>query len=144
MRRIYGNDVIKRYHFFEKDFFGIDKVIMEIVRFFHSATMKGEEARQVLYLVGPVGSGKSSIMEALKRALEKTSSLYALKGCPMREEPLHLIPQHLRPAFEELLGIKIEGDLCPICRYRLLMSMTENMNVSRSEQWTFRFGDVAA
>ena len=37
----------------------------------------------------------------------------------MREEPLHLIPKHLRPRFEELLGIKIEGDLCPICRYRL-------------------------
>lgn len=120
LRRIYGNDIIKRYNFFDQDFFGIDKIIMEIVRYFHSATMRGEESRQVLYLVGPVGSGKSSIMEALKRALEKSFPIYALQGCPMREEPLHLIPKHLRPDFEELMGTKIEGELCPICRYRLI------------------------
>lgn len=119
LRRIYGNDVIKKYRFFSDDFFGIDKTIMKLVRYFHSAAMAGEEARQVLYLVGPVGSGKSSLMEALKRALEKAPPVYALKGCPMREEPLHLVPKHLRKEFEELLGVKIEGDLCPVCRYRL-------------------------
>ena len=53
LRRIYGNDVIKRYRFFE-DFYGIDKTIMNIVRYFHSAAMAGEEARQVLYLVKPI------------------------------------------------------------------------------------------
>ncbi|HWR06462.1 serine protein kinase, partial [Sporomusa sp.] len=100
-------------------FFGIDKSIMKIMRYFHSAAMKGEESRQVLYLVGPVGAGKSSIMESLKQALEMSPPVYVLKDCPMREEPLHLIPKHLRPQFEEMLGIKIEGDLCPICRYRL-------------------------
>ncbi|SHG51847.1 putative serine protein kinase, PrkA [Thermosyntropha lipolytica DSM 11003] len=120
LRRIYGNDVIKRYKFFADDFFGIDKTIMEIVRYFHSAAMRGEESRQVLYLVGPVGSGKSSIMESLKRALENSPPIFALEGCPMREEPLHLIPKHLRPEFEKMLGVKIEGDLCPVCRYRLL------------------------
>jgi len=118
LRRIYGNDVIRKYRFFE-DFYGIDKTIMNIVRYFHSAAMAGEEARQVLYLVGPVGSGKSSIMEAIKRALESSAEIYALKGCPMREEPLHLVPKHLRREFEEMLGVRIEGDLCPICRYRL-------------------------
>lgn len=119
LRRIYGNDIIKKYSFFENDFFGIDKTIMKIVRYFHSAAMAGEEARQVLYLVGPVGAGKSSIMEALKKALECTEPIYALKGCPMREEPLHLIPKHLRDDFERTLNTKIEGDLCPACRYRL-------------------------
>ncbi|MGI5921278.1 MAG: serine protein kinase [Syntrophomonadaceae bacterium] len=119
LRRIYGNDIIKKYRFFESDFYGIDKTLMEIVRYFHSAAMSGEESRQVLYLVGPVGSGKSSIMEKLKQALDAHPPIYALKGCPMREEPLHLIPKHLRPKFEEILGVKIEGDLCPICRYRL-------------------------
>ena len=118
LRRLYGNDIIRKYRFFE-DFYGIDKTLMKIVRYFHSAAMAGEEARQVLYLVGPVGSGKSSIMEALKRALENSEEIYALKGCPMREEPLHLVPKHLRKDFEEILGVKIEGDLCPICRYRL-------------------------
>jgi serine protein kinase len=119
LRRIYGNDVVKKYKFFEDDFFGIDKTIMKLVRYFHSAAMAGEESRQVLYLVGPVGSGKSSLMEALKKALEISTPIYALKGCPIREEPLHLIPKHLRKQFEEILNVKVEGDLCPICRYRL-------------------------
>ncbi len=119
LKRIYGNDTLKRYSFFQNKFFGIDKSIMKIMRYFHSAAMKGEESRQVLYLVGPVGAGKSSIMEALKQALEMSPPVYVLKDCPMREEPLHLIPKHLRPQFEEMLGIKIEGDLCPSCRYRL-------------------------
>lgn len=119
LRRIYGNDVIKRFNFFKDDFFGIDKTLMKIVRYFHAAAMNGEEARQVLYLVGPVGAGKSSIMERLKRALEVSPVIYALKGCPMREEPLHLVPKHLRKQFEDGLGLKIEGDLCPVCRYRL-------------------------
>ncbi|HHV29429.1 PrkA family serine protein kinase [Acetivibrio mesophilus] len=119
LRRIYGNDVIKKYKFFDDEFFGIDKTIMKIVRYFHSAAMAGEEARQVLYLVGPVGAGKSSLMEAIKRALEMSPSIYALKGCPMREEPLHLVPKHLRKEFEDILNVRIEGDLCPVCRYRL-------------------------
>ncbi len=118
LRRIYGNDIIKKYKFFE-NFYGIDKTIMKIVRYFHSAAMAGEESRQVLYLVGPVGSGKSSIMEEIKRALEASQEIYALKGCPMQEEPLHLVPYQLRSKFEEILNVKIEGDLCPICRYRL-------------------------
>ncbi|SDK16007.1 PrkA family serine protein kinase [Natronincola ferrireducens] len=120
LRRIYGNDVIKKYKFFKKDFFGIDKILMKIVSYFNTAAMKGEEARQVLYLVGPVGAGKSSIIETLKKGLETSDPIYALKGCPMREEPLHLVPNHLRNKFEEVLNIKIEGDLCPVCRYRLI------------------------
>ena len=119
LHKIYGNDILKRYKFFEDEFFGMDKTLMKIVRYFHSASMSGEESRQVLYLVGPVGSGKSSLMEALKKALENAPPIYHLKNCPMREEPLHLIPKHLRPKFEKLLGVKIEGDLCPVCRYNL-------------------------
>ncbi|MDQ0150531.1 PrkA family serine protein kinase [Eubacterium multiforme] len=120
VKRIYGNDVIRKYGFFKDDFFGIDKVLMKLVNYFHSAAMKGEEARQVLYLVGPVGAGKSSLVESLKKALEGCESIYSIKGCPMHEEPLHLIPKHLRPEFENLLGVKIEGDLCPVCKYRLV------------------------
>ena len=119
LRRIYGNDIIKKFIFFSGDFYGIDKTIMKIVRYFHSAAMAGEESRQVLYLVGPVGSGKSSLMESMKRALEMCPPIYALKGCPMREEPLHLIPKHLRNEFGKFLNTTIEGDICPVCRYRL-------------------------
>jgi len=118
LKRIYGNQIIKKYKFFD-DFYGIDETVMKIVRYFHSAAMMGEESRQVLYLVGPVGAGKSSIMEALKRGLETSPPVFALQGCPMHEEPLHLVPKHLREKFSKLLGVHIEGDLCPVCRYRL-------------------------
>jgi serine protein kinase len=97
----------------------MDKVINQIVRYINSASMGGEESRQVLYLVGPVGAGKSSLMEKLKAGLEESHPIYCLKGCPMHEEPLHLLPHHLREDFARLLGILIEGDLCPICRFRL-------------------------
>jgi serine protein kinase len=119
IRKIYGNETIKSYNFFKNDFFGIEKTLAKIASYFYSAAMNGEESRQVLYLVGPVGSGKSSIVEVLKKALEGCEPVYSLKGCPMREEPLHLIPKHLRKQFEETLGVKIEGDLCPVCRHRL-------------------------
>lgn len=136
IRKIYGNDLIRKYGFFKDDFYGIDKVIMKLVSYFKSAAMKGEESRQVLYLVGPVGAGKSSIVESLKSALEECESVYSLKGCPMHEEPLHLLPKHLRPKFQEMLGVQIEGDLCPICKYKLtheLNGVYEEFPVERTE-----------
>ena len=69
---------------------------MKMVNYFNSAAMKGEESRQVLYLVGPVGAGKSSLVESLKKALVECEPIYSIKGCPMHEDPLHLIPRHLR------------------------------------------------
>ena len=50
----------------------------------------------MLYLMGPVGSGKSSLVERLQRGLEASDQFYAIENCPMFEEPLHLIPRHLR------------------------------------------------
>ena len=134
IRKIYGNETIKRYGFFKDDFFGIDKVLMKLVNYLHSASMKGEEARQVLYLVGPVGAGKSSLVEALKLALVSGDPIYSIKGCPMHEEPLHLVPNHLRGKFNEMLGTQIEGDLCPVCKYRLIHEFNgeyENVPVER-------------
>jgi serine protein kinase len=110
---------VKVFNFFADEFFGIEKTVSQIVRFFHSASLKGEESRQVLYLMGPVGSGKSSLVERIQRGLEQALPVYAIEGCPMNEEPLHLIPRHLRREFEKMLGVHIEGDLCPVCRYRL-------------------------
>ena len=134
IRKIYGNETIKRYGFFKDDFFGIDKVLMKLVNYLHSASMKGEEARQVLYLVVPVGAGKSSLVEALKLSLVSCDPIYSIKGCPMHEEPLHLVPNHLRGKFNEMLGTQIEGDLCPVCKYRLIHEFNgeyENVPVER-------------
>ena len=118
-RRLYKDEPIKVYNFFADEFFGIEKTIAQLVRYFHSASLKGEESRQVLYLMGPVGSGKSSLVERLQRGLEQAAPVFSIEGCPMHEEPLHLIPRHLRKEFEKMLGVHIEGDLCPVCRYRL-------------------------
>ncbi len=118
-KRLYKDEPIKVYSFFADEFFGIERTIAQLVRYFHSASLKGEESRQVLYLMGPVGSGKSSLVERVQRGLEQAGMVYAIEGCPMHEEPLHLIPRHLRKEFEKMLGVHIEGDLCPVCRYRL-------------------------
>src|SRR6185295_11405205 len=119
VKRLYKDESIKLFDFFNDEFFGIEKTVSQIVRYFHAASLKGEESRQVLYLMGPVGSGKSSLVEKLHRGLEETEPFYAIEGCPMFEEPLHLIPRHLRKEFEKMLGVHIEGDLCPTCRFRL-------------------------
>ncbi len=118
-KRLHKDEPVKVFNFFADEFFGIEKTVSQIVRFFHSASLKGEESRQVLYLMGPVGSGKSSLVERVQRGLEQAAPVYAIEGCPMNEEPLHLIPRHLRREFEKMLGVHIEGDLCPVCRYRL-------------------------
>jgi len=119
-RKLFDSEKIKVYNYFKPHFFGMERSLAKIMRFLRSASMKGEESRQVLLLLGPVGAGKSALIEHIKRGLEKTDSIYHLDGCPIREEPLHLLPRSLRPQFEEMLGVKIEGDLCPVCRHRLL------------------------
>jgi serine protein kinase len=119
LKRIFKGEKLRVYNFFADEFFGMEKTINQIVRYFHSASLKGEESRQVLYLVGPVGSGKSSLVERLKKGLEHLPPIHAIEGCPMFEEPLHLVPRHLRKEFSKMLGTEIEGDLCPVCRYRL-------------------------
>ncbi len=119
VNRLFKDEPLKVYNFFKDEFFGIERTIAQIARYFHSASLKGEESRQVLYLMGPVGSGKSSLVERVQRGLESTDPIYAIESCPMFEEPLHLIPRHLRKEFEGMLGVHIEGDLCPTCRFRL-------------------------
>ncbi len=119
LSRLFKNQKLRQYGFFSERFYGMEYTVSSIVRYFHSASLKGEESRQVLYLVGPVGSGKSSLIEELKRGMEALPPFYSIEGCPMYEEPLHLIPRHLRREFEKMLGVQIEGDLCPVCRYRL-------------------------
>lgn len=126
IKRLFQDESVKVYPFFAEEFFGIEKTVAQIVRYFHAASLKGEESRQVLYLMGPVGSGKSSLIEKLHRGLEASDPIYAIEGCPMFEDPLHLIPRHLRKEFKTMLGgVHIEGDLCPVCRYRLKEEFNE-------------------
>ena len=118
IKRLYKDVPVKVYDFFADEFYGIEKTIAHLVRYFHAAALKGEESRQVIFLMGPVGAGKSSLFEKIHRGLEDSGPFYAIDGCPMNEEPLHLIPRHLRKEFEKMLDVHIEGELCPVCRYR--------------------------
>jgi len=118
--KLFNGETVKIYDYFKDEFFGMERSLQKVMRFLHSAAMKGEESRQVLLLLGPVGAGKSALVEHIKKALEQGESVYVLGGCPINEEPLHLIPRSLREDFEELYNIKIEGDLCPVCRHRLM------------------------
>jgi serine protein kinase len=120
-KKLFDGDKIRIYNYFKDDFYGHERVIAKLMRFLKSASLKGEESRQVLLLMGPVGSGKSALADAVKKALEKAADpVYHLDGCPVREEPLHLLPRSLRDEVSNLLGVHIEGDLCPVCRHRLM------------------------
>jgi serine protein kinase len=115
---------ILSYNFFAQELFGIEEPIARIVEYFKSAAQRLEVRKRILLLMGPVGGGKSTIVNMLKRGLEdwtriEAGAVYAIKDCPMHEEPLHLIPHQLRAEIEKHYGIYIEGDLCPQCRYAL-------------------------
>ena len=116
---LFSGEEVRVYDYFQKKFFGMERSLAKIMRFLRSASLKGEESRQVLLLLGPVGAGKSALMEHIKSALEDSEPMYHIKDCPIREEPLHLIPRSLREEFQQIYGIKIEGDLCPVCRFNL-------------------------
>ena len=88
LSRIFSNKVIKRYPVFD-DFYGMEECIEQIVSFFKHAAQGLEEKKQILYLLGPVGGGKSSLAEKLKLLMEVVP-IYSLKGSPVQESPLSL------------------------------------------------------
>jgi serine protein kinase len=117
-------DEVVRYNFFSEELFGIEEPIARIVEYFKSAAQRLEVRKRILLLMGPVGGGKSTIVNMLKRGLEawtqtNNGAVYAIQNCPMHEEPLHLIPVELRPEIGKHYGLYIEGELCPQCRYNL-------------------------
>lgn len=93
LARIFQNKTIKIYEPFA-DFFGMEDTIDKIVSFFKHAAQGLEEKKQVLYLLGPVGGGKSSLAERVKKLAEKLP-VYVLtyngELSPVFESPLGLI-----------------------------------------------------
>ncbi|MDE0854890.1 MAG: PrkA family serine protein kinase [Nevskia sp.] len=105
LSRIFSNRVIRRYPAF-REFYGMEDVIAQIVAFFRHAAQGLEERKQVLYLLGPVGGGKSSIAERLKSLMERFP-IYALKGSPINESPLGLFsPERDGAILEAEYGIQ--------------------------------------
>ena len=104
MSRLFANKVIKRYPAFA-EFYGMEDAIEQVVSFFRHAAQGLEERKQILYLLGPVGGGKSSIAERLKHLMQKVP-FYALKGSPVNESPLGLFDAlEDGPVLEEQFGI---------------------------------------
>lgn len=115
----------KMYEFFGEEIFGLEDALEKLVEeYFHPAAKRLDVKKRILLLMGPVSGGKSTIVTLLKRGLEAYSrtedgAVYAIKGCPMHEDPLHLIPPALRDDFYDEYGIRIEGALSPLNTMRL-------------------------
>jgi serine protein kinase len=115
----------RRYRFFDGELFGLDEPLQHLVEdYLHAAALGLDLKKRLVLLMGPVSGGKSSLVWLLKRGLEAftrtdAGQVYAIVGCPMHEDPLHLLPEALRPEVERRLGSTITGDLCPWCQFRL-------------------------
>ncbi|MCA0969779.1 PrkA family serine protein kinase [Halobacillus litoralis] len=115
----------KKYKFFDDDIYGLDEAMERLVEeYFHPAARRLDVRKRILLLMGPVSGGKSTLVNLMKRGLERYShtdegAVFAIKGCPMHEDPLHLIPQHLREEFLKDYGIRIEGSLSPLNTMRV-------------------------
>ncbi|WP_420589714.1 PrkA family serine protein kinase [Bacterioplanoides sp.] len=104
LSRIFSNKVIKRYPAFS-EFYGMEEAVENIVSYFRHAAQGLEERKQILYLLGPVGGGKSSLAERLKQLIQHVP-FYAIKGSPVFESPLGLFdPDEDAHILEEDYGI---------------------------------------
>jgi serine protein kinase len=109
---------------FRRELFGVDEPLSRVVEYFKAAAAGSDVGRRLLLLLGPPSGGKSTIAILLKRGLEEYSrtdegALYAIKGSPMHESPLNLVPASLRAEFRESYGVDIAGELSPWSRDRL-------------------------
>jgi serine protein kinase len=104
LSRIFSNKIVRVYPAF-RDFYGMEETIEQIVAYFKHAAQALEERKQILYLLGPPGGGKSSLAEKLKSLMEQMP-FYALKDSPVNETPLGLFsPEQDGPALEAEYGI---------------------------------------
>ena len=116
---------VKKYEFFSNQLFGLEESLERLVEeYLHPSAKRLDVRKRILLLMGPVSGGKSTLVTMLKRGLEAYSltdrgAVFGIKGCPMHEDPLHLIPQHLRKDFFDEYGIRIEGNLSPLNLMRL-------------------------
>ena len=111
MLRWYGRDDEKEGSsrataLFRRELFGVEEPLSRIVDYFKASAAGSDVGRRLLLLLGPPSGGKSTLAILLKRGLEEYShtddgALYAIKGSPMHESPLSLVPTSLRASFRE-------------------------------------------
>ncbi len=124
---------ILRYKFFEDEIFGCEKALDSLVEYFQAGAQLLDPRKRILLMMGPAGGGKSSVAILLKRGLEEYTltekgKVYAIDGCPMHEEPLHALPNELRKEFEKEYKVYVEGELCPMCQWKLNNEWGEDKN----------------
>lgn len=163
LSRIHSNRVIKQYESF-KEFYGMEDTIEQIVSFFKHAAQGLEEKKQILYLLGPVGGGKSSLAERLKQLMEK-NYIYVLVAngevSPVHESPLGLFSNH-REELETEFGIpkryvpscpspwatkrldEFTGDISQFRVRKMKMSIASQTGVSKTEPGDENNQDISA
>ena len=123
--RIFMNRTIRTYPAF-REFYGMEETIERIVSFFRHAAQGLEERKQILYLLGPVGGGKSSLAERLKLLME-VHPVYVLKAgdevSPVFESPLGLFdPETMGEEIQRRYGVprrRLTGLMSPWALKRL-------------------------
>jgi serine protein kinase len=128
-----------QYELFRDRLFGVDDAISQIVDYFAGSARRLEVRKRILLLIGPPGCGKSTLVNTLKEGLEDytrtaAGAVYSIKGCPVYENPLHLIPRQRRG---QLRNIYVEGELCPYCGW-LVRNVYKN-DVTRVPVQRFSF-----
>ncbi len=163
--RIFANRTIKTYQSFA-DFYGMEDTIERIVGYFRYASQGLEERKQILYLLGPVGGGKSSLAERLKSLMEKYP-IYTLKVgnqmSPILESPLGLFnPERMGDLLEDKYGIarrrltglispwatkrldELAGDISKFSVVRLMPSKLRQIAIAKTEPGDENNQDVSA
>ena len=150
LSRLFSNKLIKVYPAF-KEFYGMEETIEQIVAYFRHAAQGLEEKKQILYLLGPVGGGKSSLAEKLKSLMEHCP-IYAIKDSPINESPLGLFsPEEDGQILEEDYGIphrylsgimspwaikrlhEFNGDITRFKVVKLKPSVLEQIGIAKTE-----------
>ncbi len=161
LSRIFSNRIINRYPAFS-EFYGMEDVVEQIVAYFKHAAQGLEERKQVLYLLGPVGGGKSSIAEKLKQLME-AFPIYAIKGSPVNESPLGLfhperdgealhgeygIPRRYLTGIASPWAIKrlaeFDGDLSQFKVVRVQPSVLKQIAIAKTEPGDENNQDISA
>jgi len=161
LSRIFSNKIIKRYPAFS-EFYGMEEAIENIVSYFKHAAQGLEERKQILYLLGPVGGGKSSLAERLKSMMQQ-QPIYCLEGSPVNESPLGLFdPTEDGPILEEDYGIPLRyvetimspwavkrlhefgGDISQFRVVKRYPSILDQISVSKTEPGDENNQDISA
>ncbi|AVV33881.1 PrkA family serine protein kinase [Cobetia sp. SIMBA_158] len=161
LSRIFSNKLIRRYPSFA-EFYGMEEAIEQIVSYFRHAAQGLEERKQILYLLGPVGGGKSSLAERLKLLMEQIP-FYAIKGSPVFESPLGLfspeedgeliekeygIPQRcMRSAMSPWAAKRLKeygGDISKFRVVKLYPSRLNQIGISKTEPGDDNNQDISA